>query len=187
MPPSAWQNCRVCCSRRIRKIDGSTSTFSAGTDHEKVTPSTPTSRQLKLSYHLRPLLTRILPRDATDRPKSCFPLVSCGRGGMGRYLSPMSDETSRPVRPGELHLSPAPQFWPDQSPSLNTPDKPHGLRDGGTDASPAEPGVGKTLRLRWDWIYSWGPVLAVLHGMNCTIAHRPLSIFPVRLGQLIRG
>lgn len=59
---------------------------------------------------------------------------------MGRYLSPMSDETSRQVRPGELRPSPASRFWPDQSPSLNTPGNFMGLRDGGTDASQRSPG-----------------------------------------------
>lgn len=62
---------------------------------------------------------------------------------MGRYLSPMSDETSRPVRPGELHSSPAPQFWPDQSPSLNAPDNLMGCGTVVLMRAQRSPGWGK--------------------------------------------
>lgn len=80
---------------------------------------------------------------------------------MGRYLFPMSDETSRPVRPGELRPSPASRFWPDQSPSLNTPGNFMGLRDGGIDASQRSPG--------WERLSGFGGIGSTAGvGVGCT-------------------
>lgn len=172
MPPFAWQNCRIVLQDEF----GSTRLhfcFSANTGHKQVTLSHPTSRQLKVSYHLRSCLTRMLHLDATDRSTSCFPLVSCG-GDMGRYLSPMSDETSRPARPGELRLSPASQFWPDQSPSRNTP---YDLMRCGTMVLMRAGGAwgGKKSPASVGFDLQLGSVLAVLHGTNYCHSSAPVN------------